>query len=184
MNQKKLKSVLKYFPKTGKWKWKKTLSNRIQKGEIAGTIHHNGYRRIQINNTIYQSSRLAFLYMEGFFPEHEVDHINRIRDDDRWCNLRHVSRSCNSRNNSTPSNNTSGVVGVSWNKRKQKWRVYIFTGDGKQKHIGYFSYFISAVRARWKAEKKYNYPSCDSKTTAYLYLKKFIFKMKEKDLMR
>ena len=73
--------------------------------------------------------------MEGYLPENDVDHINRIRDDNRWCNLRHVSRVCNIRNRDKFKNNTSGVTGVSWFDSRGTWRVRIAV-DRKQMGLG------------------------------------------------
>lgn len=54
----------------------------------AGYINSEGYRVINIDGTEYFAHDLAFLYMTGDFPKGEVEHINRKRDDDRWCNLK------------------------------------------------------------------------------------------------
>lgn len=54
----------------------------------------------------------------------------------------------------TPKNNTSGVAGVSFAKRENKWRAYI-TLNRKQIGLGYYDNFDDAVIARLKAEKKY-----------------------------
>ena len=51
-------------------------------------------------------------------------------------------------------NNTSGVTGVSWNRRKEEWESYI-TIDDKRKGLGYFSNFDDAVAARKAAEERY-----------------------------
>ena len=52
------------------------------------------------------------------------------------------------------SNNTSGVTGVNWDKRYNKWEARI-KKDYKQIHLGYFNDFEDAVKARKDAEKKY-----------------------------
>ena len=52
------------------------------------------------------------------------------------------------------TNNTSGNIGVSWNKEKQKWKAYITIG-GKQIHVGYFVNKEDAIQARKAAELKY-----------------------------
>jgi hypothetical protein len=65
------------------------------------------------------------LYIEGYFPEYQIDHINGIRDANRWCNLRHVTQSCNSKNVlNLRKSNTSGVTGVNRSKNN-KWLVRI-----------------------------------------------------------
>jgi hypothetical protein len=46
-----------------------------------------------------------------------------------------------------PSNNTSGYLGVSWSKDKQKWHAYIRGLDGKRINIGRFALKNDAARA-------------------------------------
>lgn len=165
-----IKSILKYDPQTGVFSWR-TDRGSAKKGDVAGTKHHpHGYVYIRVNKKNYKAARLVWLYMEGYFPEYCVDHIDRNRSNDKWTNLRHVTQSCNLKNTSKRSSNTSGIVGVNWDKAKRKWHAQI-TVDYKNLWIGRFSQKIDAARARWEAEKKYNFPECCSKSSAYLYLK-------------
>jgi len=171
LTQKRLKELLHYDPKTGIFIRLLNTGGSQKKGDIAGGIRPDGYRSIRADRKKYYSARLAFLYMEGYFPENDIDHINRIKDDDRWVNLRHVSRSCNMINKGLVSNNTSGVTGVSWNKRERKW-VSRIMANGERILLGKFDLFVVAVNARYLGEKKYNYDNCKSSSYAYKYLKK------------
>lgn len=174
LTQARLKELLHYDPETGVFVWRERIlsQNRpsLMGGKIAGGINSKGYRVMSVDGKLYRASRLTFLYMEGYFPEHEVDHRNRIRHDDRWCNLRHVSSQCNSRNCSLLKRNTSGITGVRWTKRRQRWlaRIVIFR---KAIHLGYFSSKLDAAHARWNAEVKHDFPNCNTTSTAYLYLR-------------
>ena len=84
----------------------------------------------------------------------DVDHIKHKLYDNRKSELRAIKHYRNIQNHIKPSNNTSGVMGVSWNKRKEKWESYI-TICKKRKKLGYFTDFDEAVKARKKAEEKY-----------------------------
>jgi hypothetical protein len=170
LTQKRLKELLYYDPDTGLFYWKVTRGGRLA-GTIAGYYPHNWYPKIRVDNILYDSHRLAFLYMEGYFPEYEVDHKNRIRDDNRWENLRHVSQSCNVKNRSLFKSSKSGVTGVCWHKRNHKWRSYINAED-EIKYLGSFSTLKEAAQARWEAEVKYDYPNCNTTSSAYCYLQK------------
>lgn len=77
---------------------------------------------------------------------------------------------CNTRNKSIMKNNKSGITGIVWHKRDNKWlsQIMVF---GKQLHLGYFDNIIDAVKARWNAEVKYNFPNCNTTSSAYMYLK-------------
>lgn len=166
-----LKSILEYNPQSGHFYW---LENRggAKKGDVAGTKHHpHGYVYIRINKKNYKAARLAWLYMEGYFPEHCIDHIDRDRTNDSWANLRHVTQSCNLKNSSKRTNNKSGIVGVNWDKDKRKWHAQI-TVNYKNLWIGRFDKKIDAIAARWEAEKKHGFFKCCSESTAYVHLKK------------
>lgn len=165
LTQKRLKEVLYYNSETGIFKWIKSRSG-VKIG-IAGCINQ-GYIKITIDGVKYTAHRLAFLYMEGYWPENDIDHKNQIKADNSWSNLREVSQSCNSRNCKLSKKNKSGVTGV--NKKNNKWIAYIGV-NSKLTYLGIFVNFIDAVRARYKAEIKYNYPNCQTTSTAYLYLK-------------
>ena len=54
-----------------------------------------------------------------------------------------------------PTNNTSGVKGVSWNKQKQKWEAYI-NFKGKKYRLGFYKELSDAAAARKEAEEKYH----------------------------
>jgi hypothetical protein len=92
--------------------------------------------------------------MTGEDPK-EVDHINRCPEDNRWCNLRKCDRTTNMYNASLRSDNTSGVKGVSWNKRARKWRVRLYV-EGKEKFIGEYHCLQQAAEASEKAREIYH----------------------------
>ena len=50
--------------------------------------------------------------------------------------------------------NTSGIRGVTFDKRSGKWRAMLIF-QGKRHHLGLFSKFVDAVSARKKAEADY-----------------------------
>ena len=83
-----------------------------------------------------------------------IDHINRDPSDNRKQNLRICTQSENLRNISVKSNNTSGVTGVSFDKKSSKWSVRIKVG-GRRLNLGFFDSFEEAVRIRTEAELKY-----------------------------
>lgn len=89
--------------------------------------------------------------------EKEIDHINRNRLDNRKCNLRIVNRSVNSVNKGLYKNNTSGIKGVYYDKRCQKWVARIDVCK-KPVHLGKFLNIEEAKSARQKAEEKYFKP--------------------------
>lgn len=150
-----LKKVLSYDAETGNFTWK-IVKQGMQKNMKAGAQKSNGYIKICINKIQYHAHRLAWLYMTGEWPKKELDHINGVRSDNKWKNLREVTRTENNMNQKISSANTSGYIGVHWAKREQKWNAYI-KKNRKRKHLGYFDNYEEAVAARKKAEKEYGF---------------------------
>ena len=137
LTQKRLKELLHYDPGTGELKRIKSKPGPVKKNGLAGTINENGYLIVTVDCIRYRGHRLAWLFFYGFFPENDIDHINRNRLDNRIKNLREVSRSCNLRNSDNSCNNTSGVKGVSWDSFGNSWKAQIST-NYKNNYIGCF----------------------------------------------
>ena len=115
-----------------------------------------GYRQGSILSRQYTAHRVIWLLHTVHWPTGQIDHINGDKSDNRICNLRTVAQRENMKNRKRPSNNTSGVAGVYWHGKSQKWMAYI-TLNGVKKSIGYFSVFEDAVAERKAAEKKFGY---------------------------
>lgn len=154
MDQAKLKELLHYNPATGEFTWLVDKGQRARKGVAINGIRVGGYMVIRIDNKNYRAHRLAWLYQTGEFPKEEVDHINGVKSDNCWDNLRDVSRSHNQQNQKISLNNTSGFKGVSFIKATGKWRAYIRV-KSKVINLGCcFSTPIEAALARCNFENK------------------------------
>ena len=126
-------------------------------GPVVSSPDNRGYLRIRCGDRRQIAQhRIAWLLMTGHWPTEEIDHINGIRTDNRWSNLRSVSRVENQHNRKLPTNNKSGVHGVCWHKSLGKWVAQIRLNE-KIKHLGCFSSIDDAIEARKIAEKKYGY---------------------------
>jgi hypothetical protein len=88
-----------------------------------GYLESTGYIRIRFKKRSYQAHRIAWLIMTGELPTNGIDHVNRDKTDNRWCNLRTISHSDNCFNIGIRKNNKSGVIGVCWDKKRRKWNV-------------------------------------------------------------
>jgi len=158
ITQEKLKKYLHYNPDSGVFTWvnKTSSKSRVKIGSIAGTLHHDGYIMIALNKKQYGAHRLAWLYTYGTYPNQQIDHINQVRDDNRLENLREVSAKTNTHNRGTSGRNTSGCMGVVWDKRASRWQARINV-DGKRIFLGMFTEFSDAVNARKNAEVLYGF---------------------------
>jgi hypothetical protein len=150
--------LLRYDPETGKLFWKVRKKGGKGFGGEAGYLNKSiGYMYVGIDNYRCLVHRIIWLLHYGYAPDCQIDHINRDRADNRIENLRLATRneSDNHQNRSLPSNNKSGVIGVSWHKAARKWCVEIWV-DKVKHYIGLFENFEDAVIARKAAESRYH----------------------------
>ena len=149
--------------------WKVHKASRAKIGDVAGTKVTNYYSAVSVDYQRYYTHIVIWLWHKGYMPEGEVDHINRIKSDNRIENLREVSKQCNMRNTGNQKNNRSGVKGVwshpSWGN---VWRVGIKV-NRKNHRIGSHRCFDEAVLHRLAAEQCLNWSGCDSSSPAYMY---------------
>lgn len=132
----RLRELLIYEPETGLFKWRVRRANLYKPGDIAGGLCKKGYVRILVDNNKQRANRLAWFYMTGEWPQLIVDHINRVRHDNRWENLRLATHSENQQNSDGPRRgNSSGYRGVSMNYKG--WKACI-TKDGVHHYLGTF----------------------------------------------
>jgi len=141
----RLRELVAYDPDTGVMRWR-ISRKRARAGNVIGTRIPDGYLRVEIGGRCYRVHRLAWLYVYGEWPPHEIDHINHVRDDNRLINLRLASPSQNQANKAPTYRNTSGHKGVSWHKQTKKWQAYI-TVARRKKSLGLFAEKEQAVSA-------------------------------------
>tara|TARA_R110001632_G_scaffold198688_1_gene321028 strand:- start:359 stop:895 length:537 start_codon:yes stop_codon:yes gene_type:complete len=165
---KKLNDFLAYDSKTGLVTWKEVQSkwfktnrdcmafNTRWSGKIAGGKREHGYIAIGYEGKRPYAHSIAWCLYHGKNPEHQIDHVNGIRDDNRILNLRDVNQRSNAKNVKIHKTNTSGVCGVSQIQDSKRWRAYI-TVNGKQLWLGSFEDYEEACKARKEAEKKYDF---------------------------
>lgn len=128
-----LKDTLEYKQQTGEFVW---LVNRrcVKAGAVAGSVNHDGYIRIKLFGVQYFAHRLAWLYMTGKWPNKEIDHIDRIKNNNKWENLRETTHSENMQNRELK--NKTGFSGISLHQYG-KWQARI-RKKGVRMHIGTF----------------------------------------------
>lgn len=151
--EERLRDALRYDAHTGEFTWAKKISSKIVVGSVAGSHLNSGYNSIVVNKKRYLSHRLAWWFIHGYWPDCDVDHINQDKRDNRIENLRLATRSQNMINCGLKTNNTSGVRGVYWSKRKQRWIARIMK-DRKHIWIGTFTDLASAEEAMKEGYKR------------------------------
>lgn len=123
LTQKKLREILKYNPDTGEFSWNITAGSR-RHGSKAGCVNH--YIYIKIDKVKYPAHRLAYLYQTGGqFNDLDIDHINGIKTDNRWGNLRLAKRYQNAGNAKLRYDNELSLKNIRQLKDTGKYQVRV-----------------------------------------------------------
>lgn len=154
-----LRSRLSYSPETGKFIWLERTDaarppwwNAKFAHKEAGSINPRGRRTINIDGHLYFSSRLAWLYMTGEWPDSLIDHEDKNPGNDAWRNLRAANHSQNAANRKIHSTNSLKTKGV----RKRgpgKYQARISHSGGAES-LGIFSTKEAASDAYMTEAKK------------------------------
>jgi hypothetical protein len=148
-----VKSLVEYDPNTGVFTWLKPAT-RVSAGDVVGSIDAWGYSVTKIRGNVVKLHRLAWFYMTGQWPKN-VDHINRCKHDNRWCNLREVfDESLQQQNRGVQKNNTTGVRGVHY---RADSGLYVARVRVNKMQVFYkeFRTLEDAREARLAAERKH-----------------------------
>ena len=167
--------LFRYDYETGVLYWRWRVNSRVPKTLEAGTQRKSsssGYLDVQVHGRSYPAHRIVMLMCYGFYGEGlEVDHINHIRNDNRLVNLRFVTHGENMRNKSVSSKSTTGVTGVYFYKRLQKYIARIRV-NREFIHLGTFETLEEAAAARAEANLKFNFNNNHGKGRAEYVRKK------------
>lgn len=134
-----------YEPETGKlWKFYPTL----QEFKLISGVNSNGYVRVYIKYKEYLGHHVAWYLYYGKWPIMELDHKNRVKNDNFIDNLREATDIQQTANLSSQSKYGRCIW---YHKRISKYEVCIRT-NGKRNYLGIFESVQEAVNARDKAE--------------------------------
>lgn len=143
-----VREYLDYNPDTGEFTWIKNRGENSMVGKPAGCFDSDGYWTIRFGKGRFSAHKIAWAIMTGAWPTGDIDHINLVRHDNRWCNLREVSRSLNLHNSKPRKRNKSGHKGITLLPNgKRKWAARVMI-DYKLHYIGVFYTLEEAIAAR------------------------------------
>ena len=131
-----ISTLLRYDPDTGDLYWRVTKSPKAAAGQKAGSVNQHGHVNLQIDKKMYAAHQIVFLLHHGYIPK-EIDHINRVKTDNRIENLRPCTSTQNKGNIGLLRTNSTGIRGVSRNSRSGKYHAQIKI-NGKQTYLGRF----------------------------------------------
>lgn len=148
----RVREVLHYDPITGVFVWRVTLSKRAVAGTAAGRPQKSGYGAISVDHHLMPAHRLAWLYVTGEIPSGQIDHIDGVRSNNRFANLRLASQAINSQNlHRAKASNRTGLLGVAPNRRGFMAQI---TVNRKCRHLGTFKTPEEAHQAYLEAKRK------------------------------
>lgn len=169
-----LRKLLTYDPDTGLLHWRTRTPDMFADGKQTAAhkcarwnaryadteafpfAKDTGYKAGKIFNKNHRAHRVIWAIMHGRWPDDNIDHINGVKSDNRLVNLRDVPQSVNMRNMVKLRANTSGICGVLWHKKAQKWVAQISL-HGRQTYLGIFDNIEDATAARKAAEVRHGF---------------------------
>lgn len=142
----KLKDAKEIEPK---WHYNPDTGSITKDGVVKGS-YSGGYLLIWYNGKMRKAHHLAF-ELQGLPVPEVVDHINCVRDDNRWCNLRPATargNSCN-RHNMSRSGFKKGAY---YNRQSNQWYsrirvqgVHIYLGSFPNEDAAHAAYVKAAT---------------------------------------
>ena len=157
--------------------WRKSPANAHPAGKAFGTIgltRNNETKHIRgklpTHGVVYAHRIIYQLHNphDILTINDEIDHIDGNPLNNAKDNLRKVTLKMNQWNKPTPENNTSGVIGVNWDKNKLKWRTEVRWRDSnnirQRKFLGYFDSIHEAAEVRKQALTELGFHSNHGRT--------------------
>ena len=137
-----VRSILDYDTETGDLRWKTRTDvgawwNGRYAGKRAGRPDKHGHLRLVVNNAAVTAHRLIWFMVTGEWPPDDIDHVNGLRADNRWVNLRQATRAQNLWNMRLKDSNMSGFKGVSKHTQCDRWVAQIRIPGGNR-YLGLF----------------------------------------------
>lgn len=118
--------------------------NPYSAGDVMGYPSSVGYLKITIDGRLYPLHRVIWKWVTGQEPPDYIDHANRVRDDNRWANLREADATLNVVNRAT--RRKTGHRGVAPNYFAGKWSAAI-SHRGEDIALGVFDTEQEAIEA-------------------------------------
>lgn len=152
--------VLRWRPRDRKWftsdRQYKNWNTRYANNE-AGYTHKKPdgalYKKVSIFKREYAVHRVIFMWMEGRWPDPQIDHKDGDGLNNVWNNLREATASQNNYNRRAKKSNKSGYKGVHPVKNGFKATISV---EGKSMSLGTFSTAKDAYMAYKRAAERYH----------------------------
>lgn len=140
LTQERLSEILDYDPIAGLVRWKAHQTSGKKAGNIASYYGGAGYSCVRVDGKRYRLHRLIWFMQTGSWPVQQIDHVNGIRNDNRWLNLREATSSQNCAN-TIHKGSFSGLKGAHYRPKRRgskKWTSSIVK-NRKSIYLGAFA---------------------------------------------
>ena len=142
--------------KLGEWSglvWKVNRRGPARAGSVAGHLQQASCSQkrkdwtVGVDGVLYYASRVIYYMTTGEDPgKAQVDHIDQNWLNNNLWNLRlDIDGNVQKVNIPKRRDNTSGVVGVCWDKLTGKWKAQV-QENGKRKYLGHYNCKVEAAR--------------------------------------
>ena len=139
---------LKYQPETGHWIRLQRAGSGLAGSRADSLTKGSKYFQVRVFGKQFNAHRLAWFYMTGNWPTWQIDHVDGLRHNNKWSNLREATQQQNQGNQKKHRDNTGGFKGV--RKSGRKWVASI--GKNYQNiYLGTFNTAEEAAAAYKKA---------------------------------
>ncbi len=153
----RVRELLNYDPDTGIF-IRRIGAGSYKAGVVAGSNpkHNGGYIKIGIGGKLRWAHRLAWLYMHGEWPKHQIDHIDGNPSNNRIANLRDVPKFINMQNvRKARSDNAVGLLGVHCRARYGQYLAAINI-RGHRMFLGSYATAAAAHAAYMRAKRRFH----------------------------
>lgn len=159
-----LRDCLAYDAGTGAFVWKRRPGshfkadrycrawNSLHAGKPAGMPMTDGRIIINLDKRKLLAHRVAWAMQTGAWPQQAIDHIDRDHANNVFSNLRECTLQQNQFNRVANRSNKTGMKGVSWDKKNQKYVAKMCLA-GKTVNFGRYS-TASEAKAAYDAAAK------------------------------
>ncbi len=139
-SRERLLEALEYNPETGRLTWRRNVSSTGRAGSEAGCRQRSGYTVVRLDKRLLLAHRVIWIMMTGERPPECIDHVNHIKSDNRWANLRRSDKVENGQNRrgAQVNNLSTGCRNVYFLGRgNRQWFVQIQVPGGRVRKTFY-----------------------------------------------
>lgn len=153
MSLDEIRDYLLYDCAGGVFTWIRSPGGGVKVGDVAGCPNALGYRQIQFRGHNYLGHQLAWFFVFGIWPTHDIDHRDGVPGHDWITNLRPATHAQNLANAKLSKANKSGFRGVCFESYTQRWLASL-KHEGWHLNLGRFRTPDDAARAYDDAARK------------------------------